>query len=268
MPDFEKMDYFSDLALLEDPYSYYEYLREKGNVVPIPEHNMVAVLGYEEMLAVYRDDENFSALTAVNGPFGTVPFPPEKDDITAEIEQFRSQVPFGGLVATQDPPAHARTRSLMAGVLTPKRLRENEEFMWGLTDRQIDKFVGKGRFETVGDFGLPIATQTIAELLGVPEADHQTFSDLMGRAAVVPGQYNSVADAANNPLAGIGMYFFQKLGQRRAQPADDVLSILANATYQPFLIFGLVAIGYFAICYPLSAYSRILERKIHGSRAH
>ena len=45
-------------------------------------------------------------------------------------------------------------------------------------------------------------------------------------------------------------------------------TMLANATYQPFLVFGLVALGYFAICYPLSAYSRILERKIHGSRAH
>lgn len=45
-------------------------------------------------------------------------------------------------------------------------------------------------------------------------------------------------------------------------------SMLANATFQPFLVFGLVALGYFALCYPLSAYSRILERKIHGSRAH
>jgi len=45
-------------------------------------------------------------------------------------------------------------------------------------------------------------------------------------------------------------------------------SMLANATYQPFLVFGFVALGYFALCYPLSAYSRILERNIHGSRAH
>ncbi|MBL8470920.1 MAG: amino acid ABC transporter permease [Rhodocyclaceae bacterium] len=45
-------------------------------------------------------------------------------------------------------------------------------------------------------------------------------------------------------------------------------SMLANATFQPFLVFGLVALGYFALCYPLSAYSRMLERKIHGSRAH
>jgi len=119
MLNFEKTDYFSDPALLEDPYSYYEHLRAKGNVVPMPEHNVVAVLGYDEVVSVWRDDENFSAVNAVIGPFGSIPFPSDKDDISEEIEQFRSQVPFGGLVATQDPPVHARTRSLMAGVLTP-----------------------------------------------------------------------------------------------------------------------------------------------------
>ena len=45
-------------------------------------------------------------------------------------------------------------------------------------------------------------------------------------------------------------------------------SMLANATFQPFLVFGFVAIGYFAICFPLSAYAQHLERKIHGSRTH
>jgi len=232
MLDYEKVDYFSEPALLEDPYGYYEHLRSKGNVVPMPEHNLVAVLGYDEVVSVWRDDDNFSAVNAVIGPFGSVPFPSEKDDISEEIEQFRSQVPFGGLVATQDPPLHARTRSLMAGVLTPKRLRDNEAFMWGLTDRQIDTFVERGRFESVGDFGLPIATQTIADLLGVPEADHKTFSDLLGRTPIAPGQYGGTAQAGNDPLAGIGMYFFQKLGERRAQPGDDLLSVLANATYQ------------------------------------
>jgi len=45
-------------------------------------------------------------------------------------------------------------------------------------------------------------------------------------------------------------------------------SMLANATFKPFLVFGLVALGYFALCYPLSVYSRRLERKSHGSGAH
>jgi polar amino acid transport system permease protein len=42
--------------------------------------------------------------------------------------------------------------------------------------------------------------------------------------------------------------------------------ILTNATFQPFLIFALAALIYFALCYPLTAWSRALERKVARSR--
>jgi polar amino acid transport system permease protein len=43
--------------------------------------------------------------------------------------------------------------------------------------------------------------------------------------------------------------------------------ILANATFQPFLIYGLVAVIYFIMCYPLTVGSRVLERRLSsGSR--
>jgi polar amino acid transport system permease protein len=45
-------------------------------------------------------------------------------------------------------------------------------------------------------------------------------------------------------------------------------SALANATFQPFLVFGLVALGYFVLCYPLSLLARKLERKLHVARSH
>ncbi|MEN3112600.1 amino acid ABC transporter permease [Uliginosibacterium paludis] len=45
-------------------------------------------------------------------------------------------------------------------------------------------------------------------------------------------------------------------------------SMLANATFQPFMVFGFVALGYFILCYPLSLYASYLERKFHGSSAH
>ena len=38
--------------------------------------------------------------------------------------------------------------------------------------------------------------------------------------------------------------------------------ILTNATFQPFVIFGLVALIYFAICYPLTRWSRGLEKRL------
>ncbi|MGI4837228.1 MAG: amino acid ABC transporter permease [Janthinobacterium lividum] len=41
--------------------------------------------------------------------------------------------------------------------------------------------------------------------------------------------------------------------------------MLANATFEPFLVYGLVAVGYFIICYPLSLSARYLERRLHAS---
>ncbi|AKJ97000.1 amino acid ABC transporter permease [Pseudomonas chlororaphis] len=41
--------------------------------------------------------------------------------------------------------------------------------------------------------------------------------------------------------------------------------MLANATFEPFMVYGLVALGYFLLCYPLSISARYLERRLHAS---
>jgi len=45
-------------------------------------------------------------------------------------------------------------------------------------------------------------------------------------------------------------------------------TILNNVTYQPFKVFGLVALGYFLLCYPLSRYSQYLEKKFNAAHHH
>jgi polar amino acid transport system permease protein len=40
-------------------------------------------------------------------------------------------------------------------------------------------------------------------------------------------------------------------------------SVVTNATFQPFIVYGLVALIYFALCWPLSKSSQILERKLN-----
>ncbi|VTU13843.1 Inner membrane amino-acid ABC transporter permease protein YecS [Variovorax sp. SRS16] len=42
--------------------------------------------------------------------------------------------------------------------------------------------------------------------------------------------------------------------------------VLNNSTFQPFIYFGCAALLYFAMCYPLSRWSRALERKLNASR--
>lgn len=43
-------------------------------------------------------------------------------------------------------------------------------------------------------------------------------------------------------------------------------SMIANATFRPFTVFGIVALGYFLLCWPISAWSRRLERKLNHGR--
>ncbi|WP_178086510.1 amino acid ABC transporter permease [Pseudomonas sp. GV071] len=40
-------------------------------------------------------------------------------------------------------------------------------------------------------------------------------------------------------------------------------SMIANATFEPFLVYGLIALGYFLLCFPLSMGARYLERRLH-----
>lgn len=45
-------------------------------------------------------------------------------------------------------------------------------------------------------------------------------------------------------------------------------TVVTNATFQPFLVYGLVALIYFCLCWPLSKASQILERKLNVAHNH
>ena len=43
-------------------------------------------------------------------------------------------------------------------------------------------------------------------------------------------------------------------------------TMIANATFRPFAVYACVALMYFALCWPVSAWSRVLERKMNRGR--
>lgn len=75
MTDFETVDFFTDPALVPDPYPYFDHLRSKCPVSHATPFNVLAVTGYDEALAVYRDPA-FSSCVSVAGPFSGLPFGP------------------------------------------------------------------------------------------------------------------------------------------------------------------------------------------------
>jgi cytochrome P450 len=223
----DEIDFFSDPSLLPDPHPFFDHLRGKGPVVRIPPYDVVAVTGYDEGLAVFRDDENFSTVNASCGPLPPLPFTPEGDDITDQIEAHRHLIPGGQQIMTTDPPNHARMKSLLMGMITPKRLKENEAFLWRLADQRIDGFIDRGAAEVVGEFARPFAVMAIADLLGVPHEDFHRVDRQRGTITKL-----GVGGAGTaNPFAMVEGVFTEYIEDRRLAPRQDVLSELANIRY-------------------------------------
>jgi cytochrome P450 len=232
MTDYAGVDFLTDQSLVADPYPYYDYLRAQSPVLRLQPHGFVAVTGYEEALGVYKNVEDFSSIVALGGPFPPLPFTPEGDDLNAQIDAHRTQFPMYEHMVTMDPPDHTTARSLLSRLLTPKRLKENEDFMWRLADRQLDEFLGEGHSEFLTEYAKPFSLLVIADLLGVPEEDHQEFRVALG--AERPGARVGSLDhesVGTNPLQFLDDKFSAYLEDRRSRPRDDVLTDLAGAKY-------------------------------------
>src|SRR6516164_3208219 len=142
--DFTEMDFFRDARLVEDPYPYYEALRQQCPVTREDHHGVTMVTGWDEACAVLNDAETFSSCISVTGPFPGFPVPLEGDDVTELIEQHRDELPFSDQLPTLDPPTHTNHRALLMRLITPKRLKENEDAMWVLADQALDEFLAPG----------------------------------------------------------------------------------------------------------------------------
>lgn len=227
MTGFESVDFFTDASLIPDPYPYFDYLRSQCPVLPESHHGVFAVTGHAEALAVYKDPA-FSSCVSVAGPFSGLPFEPAGEDVGALIEQHRYQIPMSEHIVTQDPPDHTRTRGLLGRLLTPKRLKENEEFMWRLADQQLDEFLGRSECEFLEDYAKPFSMLVIADLLGVPAEDHKEFREVL--ASELVGAIDE-DDLVHNPLQWLDDKFSAYITDRRREPRGDVLTELAEARY-------------------------------------
>ena len=104
--------------------------------------------------------------------------------------------------------------------------------MWGLADRQLDEFVADGRGEFIGAYAQPFAMLVVADVLGVPEADHPRFREGFGLTGTIGKVGAGAAGSPGvNPLAWLDTWFAEYVEDRRREPRDDVLTKLALATY-------------------------------------
>ncbi|MGH8929164.1 MAG: cytochrome P450 [Egibacteraceae bacterium] len=133
------------------------------------------------------------------------------------------QVP--GLFISMDPPDHTRLRRKLTGAFTVKRMKQLEEHIIDIVERQLDELARlTPPVDLVKEFALPVPSLVICELLGVPYADRENF------------QVNS-ANFLNTDLpldekiaayTGLTTYLAELVTRKRAAPGEAILSDLAR----------------------------------------
>lgn len=224
-------DYFTDPGVHQDTPEYLKGLRARCPVYREPHHGVAMVTGYEEALEVLaKQGENFSSCVAVTGPIPPLPFEPAGDDVREQIAEHRPELAWSDHFVTRDGADHTSQRTLLTQLLTHTRLKQNEEYLLGISDRLIDSFIDKGGCEITRDYAHALSTLVICDLLGVPEEDRQELVEQIGEPPTQLGELDYKIEA--NPIGFLLPRFRGYLEERRRNPRGDMMSELALSTFK------------------------------------
>ncbi|MEU1995069.1 cytochrome P450 [Nocardia gamkensis] len=203
-----------------DPPREITRLRETRPVCPLifPDgHEGWLVTGYDAVRRLMADTR-FSSRQDIG--ILHVPFPTPGMPAATEPSP---QVP--GLFVAMDPPDHTRLRRKLTGAFTVKRMKQLEERIIEITERQLDEMARlTPPVDLVEAFALPVPSLVICELLGVPYADRETFQ-------VNSAKFLVKEQSLEEKMAAYGAmttYLAGLVTRKRAEPGEDILSDLAR----------------------------------------
>lgn len=160
---------------------------------------------HEEAQQMLRDNETFSSGIIVQA-FGGV---------------FGERVMLG-----MDEPEHGRHRALVSKAFSQKALaRWEDELVVRVANDLIDKMAPNGKADLTKEFTFDYPTRIIAGLLGLPEEDFPQFQ----RWSIALLSFTVYPERGKAASESLVEYFRPILEARRAEPRDDMISLLAQA---------------------------------------
>jgi cytochrome P450 len=191
----------------DDPYPIYERVRARGSVVPTRLGNFLSPS--HEVCNIVLRDRRFGVR---NG------------------ERVKSADEFDMSFLDMDPPDHTRLRRLAQPFFSPKLMAGYRARVFSQVDGLISSF-GDGPFDLVSSFAAPLPIAVITDLLGVPDADAERFSEVGTVIGSALSGIRSLSHAAQlrSADATLRALFSSLFELRRVSPADDVISRLVSA---------------------------------------
>ncbi|CAN5375449.1 cytochrome P450 [soil metagenome] len=194
----------------DDPYQVYARMREEAPLYYDEEEDFYALTRHEDVAAAFKDHESFSSARG------------------CDLGMVRSgEVPQKSIIF-MDPPEHRHMRSLLNKAFTPRAIQAQKDTVIEL----IEHYLGKAdpdHFDVVQDFSGPFPVEVITRMAGVPEDFRQQVRHCIDASLHRrPGQIDM---DEHNMQANIdsGIYYYNLVQARRAEPQDDMISRLIAA---------------------------------------
>ncbi len=175
---------------------------------------------HADVIICNRDAASFSSSAERGGVVSIEDYAPSAE----------SQAAGGNLMLMMDPPDHTRYRKLVNRGFTPRMIGMLETHVRELTARILDQALVKDESDFVVDIAAELPLEVIAELIGVPHEDRFKIFDWSNRMiGSEDPEYAVSAEETFNAQVEMFLYAQQLADQRRASPADDIITALLSA---------------------------------------
>ena len=178
-----------------------------------------SVATHAETIEVLRDPVSYSSVTGGSRPFGGTLL----QDLAIS----------GQVLNMMDDPRHSQIRRLVSSGLTPRMIRRVEDDLRTRARRLLDAVVPGEPFDFVVGIAAELPMQMICILLGVPESERHWLFEAIEPQFDFGGSRKAALSQISVDDAGSRMYAYgqELIASKRAEPTDDMLSVVANANH-------------------------------------
>jgi cytochrome P450 family 142 subfamily A polypeptide 1 len=188
-----------------DPFAAYEWLRREAPVYWDEKNEIWGIARYADLVEISKHPETFCS-----------------------GQGFRPKVAPDASMISQDDPRHTKQRRLVYKGFTPKQVAALEGHVREVVTETLDAVAPLGRCDFTQDVAVPLPMILIAEMLGIRREDRdlvQRWSDELIKGADGP---EHATDAVIECFVEFCDYTIEIIADRRANPRDDLISILCH----------------------------------------
>ncbi len=206
-----RYDPFAELGI-EDPYPLYARLRDEAPAYHNSDRDFWALSRFEDVQAAARDWETFSSEPCVD---------PDYVGVRLRLNSFLDL----------DPPMHDLLRRIVKAHFTPNAIKQMEVTTGAVADELVGAFLAAGEADLARDFAWGLPLKVTMALLGLPREDFPFLRDTFERLWEDNRLWIEPAPDAPSRIAAarVHEYFAAAILERERQPADDVLTTIAEA---------------------------------------